>query len=333
MIGAVVALIGSFAVAAILSPLVKKVAHRLKAGQPILHYVVEHAGKQGTPTAGGWIFILPAVVVPSIVVGEWGVAGVASACMLAYAVLGFLDDYLKIRRADNGGLRPYQKILGQLGIALVLGFYVWQEGSIGEVILLPFTHRAVSLGWGIIPFVALVFIAGTNAVNLTDGLDGLAGATSLVYMGGFVAMAAVGLGYGLQQETLYPMTVFALCVAGGLLAYLISNVSKAQIFMGDTGSMALGGAVCATCVFSRFTLYLPLMGIMFAVSCISVIMQVGYFRLSKGKRLLLMAPLHHHLQRKGWSESRVCMLYVALTCIAAALAVLGVYVGCYGVEG
>lgn len=282
---------------------------------------------------GGWIFILPAAAMTLLLGQGLGLARVAAITMLAYAVIGFLDDFLKIKRHDNGGLRPYQKIISQLGIASVLVWYVWRSHLLGGWVYVPF-YRAVDIGYWVLPLVALVFVAGTNAVNLTDGLDGLAASTSIVYMGGAAVMVALlaHSGDAEMAAALGDLNVFCACMMGGLAAYLVCNASPARVFMGDTGSMALGGAVCCISVFSRTSLYLPILGIMYVVSCITVIVQVGYFKLTGGKRIFLMAPLHHHLQRKGYSESRVCALYAALTLLAAAICVAGVYTGWYGLE-
>jgi len=318
----------SFLSSVLLAPFVIKAAARLKAGQPILHYVEEHSAKAGTPTMGGWIFILPTAAVTLAFTKGLGVARVAVAAMLAYAVIGFLDDLLKIKRKDNGGLKPYQKIISQLGVAALLCWYVWRTEGISSLVYIPF-YKAVDIGYWVIPLTAFVFIAGTNAVNLTDGLDGLAGGTTAAFLVG-VTTAFTLLLSAQNNANVSELALFALALLGALLGFLLGNTSPAKVFMGDTGSMALGGAVCCLTVFSRLTFYLPLFGIMYVVSCISVIVQVGYFKLTKGKRLFLMAPLHHHLQRKGRSEAQVCALYVALTSIAAAVAVWGVYWGLYG---
>ncbi len=326
----VIALAVSFALSVALGPIVIKAAARLKAGQPILHYVEEHSAKAGTPTMGGWIFILPCAVTALAFGKGWGFARVAAIATLAYAVIGFLDDLLKIKRHDNQGLRPYQKIISQLGIAAVLCWYAWRNPTISTLVFVPF-WGTVDVGYWIFPLVAFVYIAGTNAVNLTDGLDGLAANTTAVYMAGASVMLGILAAFTpAMADLLGDLNVFCASVLGGLLGFLLFNTSPAKVFMGDTGSMALGGAVCCVAVFSRLTFYLPLLGIMYVVSCITVIVQVGYFKLSHGKRVFLMAPLHHHLQRKGMSEAKVCALYVALTCLAAAVAVAGVY---WGVNG
>lgn len=329
-----VGMIVAFALSVLVAPLVLQWTRKAHAGQPILHYVSEHNAKQGTPTMGGWIFILPILAVCLALGRPLGSAWVGALAVTMYAVLGFLDDYLKIRRADNGGLKPYQKIIGQLGIALVLAWYMYRNQAIGGVLDIPFTSFHIDLKWGIIPFAALVLIAGTNAVNLTDGLDGLAGGTVGVYMAVLAVInAIVCLHADVEQaEVAEEMVLLSLTTLGGVMGFLLCNIAPAKIFMGDTGSMALGGAVCCVAMFGRNTLYLPLVGIMFVVSCISVIVQVVYFKLTKGKRLLLMAPLHHHLQRKGRSEAQVAGLYKVITALAGVVAVAGVWIAWIGME-
>lgn len=325
--------VASFFASVLLAPMVVRLMRRLKAGQPILHYVAEHRAKQGTPTMGGWIFIVPTVAITLILCPPMGEGYVAAFAVSAYAIVGFLDDFLKIKRTDNGGLKPYQKIVAQLGIAAVLCFFVVRDPAISSQLRVPFSDRLWDVGYWIIPLLAFVFLAGTNSVNLTDGLDGLAASSTTVFCFGSLAALCVGAFVGQDVETSSQMAVLAAALAGGLVAFLLYNVSPARIFMGDTGSMALGGAVCCILVFSRYTLYLPLLGITYVLTSISVIMQVGYYKLTKGKRIFLMAPFHHHLQRKGYSESRVCSVYVAIACIAAAITVAGVYAGYYGLGG
>ena len=329
--GCAIGLGASFLMAVLLAPWVIRLMRRLHAGQPILHFVQEHAAKQGTPTMGGWVFVVPVVVFALVLCTPMGVGYIAAFATLAYAIIGFLDDFLKIKRSDNGGLKPYQKIVAQLGIAAVLCYYVYRNDAIGTTLVVPFSHAVWQVGWWIVPITAFVFLAGTNSVNLTDGLDGLAASTTATFAFGALLALGVSALADPHNEVYRDLAIFAAVLVGGLVAFLLFNVAPARIFMGDTGSMALGGAVCCLTVFARYTLYLPILGIIYVLTSISVIVQVGYFKCTKGKRLFLMAPFHHHLQRKGYSEPRVCCLYVALTMLAATLVVAGVYVGNYGV--
>ena len=328
--GCAIGLVSGFLMAVVAAPWIIRIMRKLHAGQPILHFVQEHAAKQGTPTMGGWIFVLPLVILTMVLCTPMGVGYIAAFATLAYAIVGFLDDFLKIKRSDNGGLKPYQKIVAQLGIAAVLCYYVYRNENIGSILAVPFGGAEWSVGWWIIPITAFVFLAGTNSVNLTDGLDGLAASTTATFGIGILAALAISAMADPSSSVYGDLAVFAAIMVGGLAAFLLFNVAPARIFMGDTGSMALGGAVCCLTVFARYTLYLPILGIIYVLTSISVIVQVGYFKCTKGKRLLLMAPFHHHLQRKGYSETRVCSLYVALTMLAATFVVAGVYAGFYG---
>lgn len=310
----------SFLISLLALPLVISLSKRLKAGQPILKYVEQHKDKFGTPTMGGLGFIIPCQIVALIFasngLSKGRIAGIATIC---YAILGFLDDFLKIKRKDNGGLSPLQKIIGQVGIAGVLSYYCYKTETAYNVII-PFTDISVNFGWGIIPFALFVFIAVTNAVNLTDGLDGLAGNTSLVY---FLFFGLILFSMWKFEKIDDSLLVFTTAIIGGLLAFLIFNSKPAKVFMGDTGSLALGGAVASVAMFSGNSLIIPIIGIMFVVSCISVIIQVIVFKLTK-KRVFKMAPFHHHLEKCGYSEPRIVSIYVAVTSLAGALGLLAV---------
>jgi phospho-N-acetylmuramoyl-pentapeptide-transferase len=308
----------------IIAPLVIHLSAKFKASQTILHYVKEHEGKSGTPTMGGFIFIIPAALISVFFFkGDSIVACVAISVMLGYCVIGFLDDFIKIFFKRNLGLKAYQKIISQLAVAAVIAFFCFYSEHIGSEIMVPFTSKTLDLGVLYIPFIIIVFIAITNGVNLTDGLDGLSSSVSFVYFLAFaiiIYLQASNSRMPEQQDELMNLAVFSASLAGGCLAFLVFNSFKAKIFMGDTGSMALGGAVGAVAVFSGQALLIPIIGIMFMASCISVIMQVLYYKKTK-KRIFLMAPLHHHFQMKGNHEAKIVTNYFIIT-FAAALIVL-----------
>ena len=301
-----------------LLPLLKIV----KAKQSILHYVAEHSGKNGTPTMGGIAFIV-AIIVTACIFCDLSNRGtvVALAVFAGYAVVGFLDDFIKIRFKRNQGLFAYQKILVQLAIAVVVAVFVYRTPSIGDKIRIPFTNRQVSLGWWIVPFVVFIYLACTNGVNLT----GLATSVTICFLAGMILLLTreidrleqMGDTYAVRQT----QDIVLLCViaVGALLAFLIFNANDAKVFMGDTGSLALGALVACVAIFTRFSLFIPIVGLMFVVSCVSVILQVGYFKLTHGKRIFLMAPFHHHLQEKGLSETRICVVYCAVTAVSIAV--------------
>ncbi len=329
LIGAILALLTSFFAALILSPLVIHSAKRLKAGQPILSYVEQHASKAGTPTFGGFIFLLPSVLTTLAFCAQdkLSVGWIASFVMLSFAVLGFLDDYIKIKTKDNLGLRPYQKIVGQVAIAVIVSVYAYKR--IGSFVYLPFYGHPIDFGFCYIPFAAFVYLALSNCVNLTDGIDGLASNVALVYLFTF---GAVLLFYIFTSDADVSLLVFTFSLIGGLLAFLTFNTNPAKIFMGDTGSLALGGASAAIALFSKQPFLILFVGIMYVVSGISIIMQVAYFKLSHGKRIFLMAPFHHHLEKKGYGEAKICNVYFTVTLIMGALAILSVVFGAYAVR-
>jgi phospho-N-acetylmuramoyl-pentapeptide-transferase len=226
----------------------------------------------------------------------------------AFMFVGFLDDFLKIYRKENEGLKPYQKIIFQFAIAVVAAVYCYISGK--TLVYIPFGGGLnVDISWGIIPLAAFIFIATVNCVNLTDGLDGLAGGTSTAYLLTF------GLMLILQGEGYAKLCFIA---SGALAAFLLFNANKANIFMGDTGSLALGGLISCVSIFSGNSLYIPLFGIMFVISGITVILQVIYYKRTR-RRVFLMAPIHHHFQMKGYTECKISYAYFIITALVGII--------------
>lgn len=291
----------SYLLILIILPLLKK----LKAGQYILGYVKEHKYKSGTPTMGGLGFIAAIIIVGLCVTGIRSKTVIFTLSVTAgFCVVGFLDDFLKIYRKKNEGLKPYQKIIFQLAIAAIAAFYCYFNKI--TLLNLPFFGGiSVDIGWGIIPLVIFIFLSTVNCVNLTDGLDGLAGGTSLAYL------AVMGIMLFMQKSEI---SLVCFTGVGALAAFLIFNTSKASVFMGDTGSLALGGLISCVSVFSGNSLYIPILGIMFVISGISVIVQVIYYKRTR-KRVFLMSPIHHHFQMKGYAESKISVSYAIITAL------------------
>ena len=301
--------------ALLLAPLVISVCKKLKASQSILHYVDKHAQKEGTPTMGGFIFLLAMLVGIFFLMSEQRFSSFFLILVtLSYALLGFLDDFLKVHFHHNEGLKPYQKIIGQFGLALIVALYIYFSGRTS----LNFFGLTFDIGLFIIPLVILVLLATTNSVNLTDGLDGLAGGVSFVYL--LIFGIILTLATNVEMNNLALVT-FSLC--GGLLGFLVVNSYPAKIFMGDTGSLALGGFIGTLAVLTGLELILPIMGVMFVLSALSDIIQVLHFKRTK-KRVFLMAPLHHHFEQKGVHENRIVVVYIVITTVMC-LGVLGVY--------
>ena len=310
----------AFVMCLLLCGMLLPLLRRLKAGQEILSYVTEHSSKQGTPTMGGIAFILAIALVSSIFCNWHNRAtAVAIAVFVAYGIVGFLDDFIKIKYKRNMGLHAYQKIIVQLAIAVLVAIFVYSDIAIGDKLRIPFTDKQFRIGFWIIPLVIFIYLACTNSVNLTDGIDGLATSTTICFLAGMIALLtrelnnleSIGDTYAYKQTQDLITLCFVSC--GALLAFLLFNCNDAKVFMGDTGSLALGAMVACIAIFTRMSLFIPIVGVMFVVSSVSVIMQVVYFKITKGKRIFLMAPFHHHLQKKKWSETRICVLYSTVT--------------------
>ncbi len=314
----------AFALSCILGFITIPFLKKLKAGQPIYEYVKEHKEKDGTPTMGGLFFIVAAVITFILFGGANSRIAVVSASIgVAYMLVGFIDDFIKIKYKTNEGLRPYQKIIFQLFIAVFAGVFVWHNGI--TVFYLPFASKSVDLGLFAMIIVPVIFLAITNSVNLTDGLDGLSGSVSVAYLISFICLIAVQIEkfealYLLPAEYEY-LKILSVSLVGAILGFLVFNHSKAKVFMGDTGSLSLGGFIGAISVFSSNSFFIPIIGIMFVLSSISVILQVAYFKRTK-KRIFLMAPLHHHFQLKGYSENKIAYCYTIITFIAGIICLI-----------
>ena len=304
---ALVAFALSFSFCYLLIPILR----RLKAGQNILVYVEEHKSKSGTPTMGGLAFIWAAVfsvvlftkkadrtLLITLVIG------------LSYMAVGFLDDYLKRKHKQNLGLRAWQKFAFQTCIALLASVYCYRAGL--TKIYLPFTNTLINVRFWIFPLATFVFLGTVNAVNLTDGLDGLAGGVSVPFFAVFGALI-------LLEKGSPSLACVCFALTGALLAYLLFNTSPASVFMGDTGSLALGGFAACVGLFSSNALYIAIIGVAFVFSVISVVVQVIYYKVTDGKRVFLMAPLHHHFQKKGYSEPKIAYAYFTITLIVGVV--------------
>lgn len=299
-----------FLFSCLIAPFVISMCKRFKASQSILHYVDKHKSKEGTPTMGGIIFLLSLVSGLCFLLPESRFSSLFLIIVtLGYALLGFLDDFIKVHYHHNEGLKPYQKIIGQFGLALIVALYVYFSGRTS----LNFFGLTFDIGFFIIPLAILVLLATTNSVNLTDGLDGLAGSVSFVYLLIFGIILTL---FDSAEMNNFAIITFSLC--GGLLGFLCFNVYPAKIFMGDTGSLALGGFIGTLAVLSSLELILPFMGIMFVLSAVSDILQVIYFKKTH-KRIFLMAPLHHHFEQKGVHENRIVFSYSMITLVMSLI--------------
>ncbi|MCL2433057.1 MAG: phospho-N-acetylmuramoyl-pentapeptide-transferase [Clostridia bacterium] len=324
-------IIAAFAVSFALGPAVIPWLHRLKFGQNVREDgPASHLKKQGVPTMGGvafWAAVAVGCVVPLIFQPKEArpLAAAAYAYALGNSLLGFLDDYLKVARNNSKGLKAKQKLLGQFILTLGLAGYV--HHTLGGGLYLPW-GGVWQLGWWIVPLIILGGIGFTNAGNLLDGLDGLLSTvTAVVCAAMALILAALARSVGETDPVLAQkyigLAIFSGAAAGSCLAFLRVNAHPATLFMGDTGSMFLGGAIVAVYSLSGLALLLPLMGALYLVTAASVLLQVGYYKRTK-KRILRMAPLHHHLELGGMSEPRIVSMYGIITvvlCLAGILVV------------
>lgn len=299
------------ALAVILGVPILKLCKKFHLSQTILHYVDKHAGKSGTPTMGGWIFIIASCLASAIFLrGEVYTPILILLTMLGYGILGFLDDFIKIKYHKNEGLKPYQKIIGQVALALILAIFAYF--NVGSEIDL--FGLKLDLGIFIIPFIVFFYVAVTNAVNLTDGLDGLATGVSGSYLLFFGIILAL---LGFQNYT-----IISFALLGSLVGFSLFNCFPAKIFMGDTGSLALGGAIASLAVFSGLELIMPIIGILFVLTVLSDILQVGYYKKTH-KRIFKMAPLHHHFEQSGVHENRIVAVYIIITMVCGMASLIG----------
>ena len=318
----------SFLLTLLISPFVISFMKKEKIKQTILHYVENHSSKQGTPTMGGIIFLLSISIVAYIFFsGASMLAGVTLLVFLGYGLTGFLDDFIKFKFKRNLGLRAYQKILFQLVLSITIAIFAYKNEFVGGKLLVPFSNTTIDIGYWIIPLIVFVFLACTNSVNLTDGLDGLASSTTMCYTISIVAIMFVVLASRLDGvSSIYlleykNLIILGFVVVGAMLCFLVFNCFPAKIFMGDTGSLALGAFVACIAIFSRLTLYIPILGFMFVLSALSVIIQVAYYKITK-KRVFLMAPLHHHFEKKGVHEVRIVVVYSVITTLIGLVCLL-----------
>lgn len=286
--------------------------HRRQFGQYIREEGPQaHKSKAGTPTMGG-IAIVAGIIVGVILAFGGNPDGmVIVLTMVGFGLIGFLDDFEKIAKKNNLGLNPKQKIVLQLVFGAAIAVYMMFAGEVGTSVFIPFAKVWVDLGYFFIPFVIFVEIAMSNAVNLTDGLDGLASSVTIIVG---IGMTAIGLstGNGVLASS-------GIIIAGALAGFLIFNRHPAKIFMGDTGSMALGGVLSAVTIVTGTEFMLPVLGLIYVLEALSVIIQVTYFRKTGGKRFFRMAPLHHHFELGGMKEVNVVLLFSAFTALCCVI--------------
>ncbi len=306
----------AFALSCALCPLLISILRKMGAGQNILVYVKEHSKKSGTPTMGGIAFIAATIFSAAFFVSQAKTEIVLTIVIgLFYMIIGIMDDLLKKKRKKNLGLKAWQKLFFQILVAVFAGVYCLRAET--TALYLPFSRIFVDIGSWILPLSVFVFVATVNAVNLTDGLDGLAAGVSVpffLFMGIIIALQKGENGF----------STLSFSLVGALLAYLLFNISPAAVFMGDTGSLALGGFAASIGIFTGNALYIAVIGLPFVFSVVSVVIQVVYYKATGGKRVFLMSPIHHHFQEKGYSESKISYAYFLVSCVLGAGCVLAI---------
>ena len=320
---AIFAIMIGFLVSTVLGLILLPILKKFRVGQKISIFVGEtHRKKEGTPTMGGLIFILPTVAATLglILTGKISYTsnlGIVLLVFIGYACIGFLDDFLSIRKGNNEGLTTYQKLFMQVLIAIGF-FYIYMRSGGQTSWVVGTLHIDIELGWLYGVFILLLLVGFSNAVNLTDGLDGLAGGLSAI---AFIAFALISLSVGFED-----IGIFSLILVGSLVGFLIYNTHPAKVFMGDTGSLALGAVMAAIAIITHRELTLLVVASVFVIETLSVILQTFWVQVLH-RKLFLMTPLHHHFEKLGWSETDIVKLFwVAGLILSMAGIIFGVWV-------
>lgn len=307
----------AFALSAVMGPVVIPILRRMKMGQTEREEGVQsHLKKSGTPTMGGVIILASVVLTSVFYIKDYPKIIPILFVTVGFGLIGFLDDYLKVVMKRSDGLYPMQKMGLQILVTAVFAFYLVKFTDVPLTLLLPFSGgKYWNIGWLAIPLMFVAVIGTVNGVNFTDGLDGLASSVT-VLVATFFTVVAVGTKSGVEPVTC--------AVVGALLGFLLFNVYPASVFMGDTGSLALGGFVAATAYTMQMPIFIIIVGLVYLVEVASVMIQVTYFKKTGGKRFFKMAPIHHHFELCGWSETRVVAVFSIVTALLCLIALAGV---------
>ena len=313
---AIIPVLIAFVISAALAPLIIPVLKKLKVGQTERKELESHQKKMGTPTMGGIIILLSVTITCIFYMKDYPKIIPVLFLTVGFGIIGFLDDYLKVVLRRSDGLLAWQKMLLQIVVTAIFAVYMVKVSGVSLEMLIPFSHgKYLDLGWWAIPLLFFAVIGTVNGVNFTDGLDGLATSVTIM-VATFFSVVAVGTASGIE-----PITC---AVVGALLGFLLFNVYPASVFMGDTGYLALGGFVAGTAYMLQMPLFILIVGFIYLIEVLSVIIQVTYFKKTGGKRIFRMAPIHHHFELGGWSETKVVAVFsiiTALLCMVALLAI------------
>ena len=311
----ILAIIIAFAISAALCPVIIPFLHRLKFGQQVRDDGPQsHLKKQGTPTMGGLIILTAIVITSLFYIKSYPRIIPILFVTVGFGIIGFLDDYLKVVLRRSDGLLAWQKFGLQVVVTGIFVYYILNYTNVDLAMRIPFwPNHYLNLGWLAIPVLFFAVIGTVNGVNFTDGLDGLASSVTLI-VAVFFTVVSIGIGSGIE-----PVTG---AVVGGLMGFLLFNVYPARVFMGDTGSLALGGFVAGAAYMMQMPLFILLIGLIYLVEVLSVMIQVTYFKATHGKRIFKMAPIHHHFELCGWSETRIVAVFSVITAVMCLIALL-----------
>jgi phospho-N-acetylmuramoyl-pentapeptide-transferase len=307
-----------FLITVLLSPVFIPFLRRLKFGQSIREEGPKsHQKKTGTPTMGGVMILISITITTLVMTGKFSQPSVETYLLLfvtlGFGLLGFMDDFIKVVMKRNLGLTSKQKLLGQIIISVIF-YFIFKQSEFSTEISIPLTDISFDLGWGYALFIIFWMVGFSNAVNLTDGLDGLVSGTAAIAFGAFAVLA--------WSQSQYELSIFSVAVVGAVLGFLVFNAHPAKVFMGDTGSLALGGAIATVAILAKLEIILIIIGGIFVIETLSVILQVISFK-TTGKRIFRMSPLHHHYELIGWSEWRVVVTFWT---VGLLFAILGIYI-------
>ncbi len=306
----------SFLIAVLIGPYVINILRKLKAGQTEREEGLEsHQKKTGTPTMGGIIFLLPVVIIGIFYGASHKEVIPVLILTIGFGIIGFLDDYIKVVRKHNLGLRAWQKILGQFIVTMLFSVYVLNFTDISLAMRIPFTDIMLDFGIFNVPILFFIALGTANGTNFTDGVDGLCASVTAVVAAFF---AVAGMHYMATGAE-----VVSGAMVGALLGYLVYNVYPGKVMMGDTGSLAIGGFVTGIAYVMQMPIFIVIVGFIYAFEVISVILQVSYFKITHGKRIFRMAPIHHHFEKGGWSETRVVNVFTTVTILLCLIAYAG----------
>ena len=312
---AIISVLISFAISAVLCPILIPFLRKLKFGQTIREEGPKaHAKKSGTPTMGGVAILISIAVTSLLFVKDHPKLIPILFTTVGFGVVGLLDDFIKVVLKRSEGLKPWQKLLGQLVIAGILCYYLMTSDVVSTAMIIPFTGgKTLNLGWFFIPAFFVIVLGTDNGVNLTDGLDGLCTSVTIL-VAVFFTVVSIG-----EESGIEPITG---AVVGSLLGFLVFNAYPARVFMGDTGSLALGGFVVSTAFMLQMPIFILLVGFIYFAETLSVMLQVAYFKKTHGKRLFRMTPIHHHFELGGWSETSIVTVFTTVTALLCLIAYL-----------